>query len=187
LVVSVDPEEGVAHGSGRSIRGFHLLEALESMRELFLRFGGHRQAAGFSLPAERVDELRRRFESYAQTQLSPEDLVPEIPIDADLPFAEITDPNMRWLDRLEPYGYGNPEPVFAARGLTLSSEPRILKEKHLRLVLRQDGRAMGAVGWNMASRAGGLSAGAALDAAFTVQPDEYWGGWCLVLRDFQTR
>lgn len=184
LVVSIDPEAGEAHGSGRSIRGFHLLEALESMRDLFHRHGGHRQAAGFALPAERVGELRARFEQYARARLAPEDLVPELSIDADLSFSDITDQNLGALEKLEPYGMGNPEPVFAAAGLTVSSEPRIVKEKHLKLVLRQNGRTMTAMGWNMAARAGSLGAGTVLDASFTVEPDDYWGvGWRLVLKD----
>jgi single-stranded-DNA-specific exonuclease len=183
VVISVDPEERVAYGSGRSIRTFHLLAALESMREVFVRFGGHRQAAGFSLPAGRLDEFRRRFHEYAAARLTPEDCVPEIHVDADLNLAEITDENMQRLLQLEPYGLGNAEPVFAAAGLKLSSEPRILKEKHLRLTLRQEGRSIAAIGWNMGSRAAELAAGATIDAAFNIEPDDYMGGWRLVLRD----
>jgi single-stranded-DNA-specific exonuclease len=101
-----------------------------------------------------------------------------------LAFTDLTDDNLRPLERLEPHGMGNPEPVFAATGLTVSSEPRVLKEKHLKLALRQNGRTMTALGWNMASRAASLGSGAALDAAFTVEPDDYFGvGWRLVLRD----
>jgi single-stranded-DNA-specific exonuclease len=184
LVVSIAGEEGVAYGSGRSIRPFHLLEALESMSDLFLRFGGHRQAAGFSLPAGRVEELRRRLQQFAASRLTPQDFIPEIHIDADLSFSEITDEKLSALEALEPHGFGNPEPVFAAAGLTLSSQPRIVKEKHLKVVLRQQTRSMSAIGWHMAERAGGLNAGARLDAAFQVKPDGYWGGWSLELRDF---
>lgn len=188
LVVSIDLEEGVARGSGRSIRGFHLLEALESMKDLFHRHGGHRQAAGFELDAERVPELQARFEEYARSRLTSEDLMAELAIDADLAFADINDQNMAALERLEPYGMGNPEPVFASAGLTISSEPRAVKEKHLKLVLRHNGRTMSAMGWNMFGRAGTLGAGAVLDAAFTVEPDDYWGvGWRLVLKDFSHR
>jgi single-stranded-DNA-specific exonuclease len=184
LVVSIDPDEGMAHGSGRSIRGFHLLEALESMHDLFIRHGGHRQAAGFAMPADRVKELRARFEEYARTRLAPEDLVPELSIDAELAFTEVTDDHLGALAQLEPFGWGNPEPVFASRGLAVSSEPRIVKEKHLKLVLRQNGRMMTAMGWNMADRAAQLGPGTALDAAYTVEPDDYFGvGWRLVLRD----
>lgn len=187
VVISVDSEEGVAYGSGRSIRPFHLLEALESMPELFLRFGGHRQAAGFSLPAERLPEFRSRFEAFAAARLNAEDCVPELRIDAEVALAEITDASMNALGDLAPYGFGNPEPVFAAAGLTLSSEPRLLKDKHLRLALRQHGRSITAIGWNLGTRATELHAGALVDAAFTVEADDYSGGWRLVLKDLITR
>lgn len=183
VVISIDPEEGVVYGSGRSIRPFHLLEALESMSELFLRFGGHRQAAGFSLPTERLPEFRSRFDAHAAARLTADDCIPEFRIDADLALAEITDSNMRALASLAPYGFGNPEPVFAAAGLKLSSEPRVLKDKHLRLALRQHGPSIAAVGWNLGNRAAELHAGALVDAAFTVEPDDYSGAWRLVLKD----
>ena len=185
FVVSIDSESGFAHGSGRSIPPFHLLESLESVAELFLRFGGHRQAAGFTLEAVRVDELRQRLEAYAAQRLTAEDFVPELRIDADLPLADIADQTMHALAALEPHGYGNPGPLFAAHGLTLSSEPRILKEKHLKLALRQDGRTLSAIGWRMAEHAAGLATGYMLDAAFTVEADDYRGGWQLVLKDLQ--
>ncbi len=182
-VVSIDPVEGVAHGSGRSIRAFHLHEALESMKDLFLGFGGHRQAAGFSLRADRVDELRRRLEAFAAARLTAEDFIPEVRIDADLPLAGISDETMAALAQLEPHGFGNPEPVFAAGPLRVSSEPRVLKEKHLGLALWQGGRILRAVGWRMAERAAALRPGALVAAAFTIQPDDYAGGWQLELRD----
>jgi single-stranded-DNA-specific exonuclease len=140
------------------------------------------------LAAERVLELQARFEEYARARLTADDLMAELAIDADLAFADINDQNMAALERLEPYGMGNPEPVFASAGLTISSEPRAVKEKHLKLVLRHNGRTMSAMGWNMFGRAGNLGAGAVLDAAFTVEPDDYWGvGWRLVLKDFSHR
>ena len=108
-------------------------------------------------------------------------------MDSDLHLAQITDENMRWLDRAEPYGFGNPEPVFSAAGLKLSSQPRVLKEKHLRLALRQEGSSITAVGWNMGDRAASLEPGALLDAAFTVEADDFAGGWRIVLRDLVTR
>lgn len=183
LVISIDPEEGLAYGSGRSISGFHLLEALESMPELFVRFGGHRQAAGFTLAVDRLAEFRRRFTGYAAERLTAEDCVPVIAIDAEVALPELTAGAMAALARLEPCGAGNPEPMFAATGLALAGPPRLLKEKHLRLNLSQQGRHMQAVGWNMGGRAPELSESAFLDAAFRVEADEYNGGWRLVLKD----
>ena len=187
LVISIDPEEGLAHGSGRSIRGFHLLEALETMPELFVRFGGHRQAAGFTLPIDRLAEFRRRFTSYAAERLSAEDCVPVLPIDADVVLPDLTASLVTALARLEPCGAGNPEPMFASTGLALAGPPRLLKEKHLRLNLCQQGRYIQAVGWNMGSRVSELQAGGLVDAAFQVEGDDYNGGSRLVLKDIRVR
>ncbi len=189
LVVSIDTEERVAYGSGRSIRKFHLLEAMESVKDLFIRFGGHRQAVGFSLPADRVDELRERLNQYAAQRLTPDDWIPEIPIEAEVLLADITDEKMRELEALEPFGFGNPEPTFAASGLRVAGEPRLVKEKHLRLNLWQDGKVRAAVAWNMAGRVAELPSGAMLDAAFTIQADDYQGlrGWRMELRDIIPR
>ena len=134
-----------------------------------------------------MDELRRRFDACTASRLTAEDCVPEIRVDADLPIAQITDENMRVLEQLEPYGFGNPEPIFATADLKLSSQPRVLKERHLRLALRQDGHSITAIGWHMGNRAAEFNAGALLDAAFTVEPDDYMGGWRLILRDVTTR
>ena len=138
-----------------------------------------------SLPADRVEELRRRMNEYAAARLGPDDFIPEVRIDADLALAEITEEKMRALERLEPFGIGNPEPVFAAAGLTVAGEPRVVKEKHLRMMLLEGGRVIKALWWNMAGRAPALARGAVVDAAFTVQEDEFQGlrGWGLELRD----
>jgi single-stranded-DNA-specific exonuclease len=133
LVLSHDG--GEAHGSGRSIRAFHLLDALESCRELFTRYGGHSHAVGFSLPSERVPELRKRLDEYARLRLTPADFEPVLDLDADLDLEQVTPDLFQALERLEPFGQGNPEPVFAARAVRLMAPPKILKDKHLKLKL----------------------------------------------------
>ncbi len=117
LVVSV--EDGVGVGSGRSIRAFHLLDALASMQELFLRYGGHARAAGFALPAERIAELEARFEQYAREILKPEDLEPTLRVDAEVSGHEIDWTLYEALQTLAPFGCANPTPVLAARDLRL--------------------------------------------------------------------
>jgi single-stranded-DNA-specific exonuclease len=133
LVISRDGEE--AFGSGRSIRAFHLLEAVESCRDLFSRYGGHAHACGFAMPAANIDRLRARLDAFARARLTLEDFVPVLEIDDELRFEEITPELFRALSLLEPYGVGNPEPVFSARGAKLTAPPRILKEKHVKLKL----------------------------------------------------
>jgi single-stranded-DNA-specific exonuclease len=187
LVIAIDGDE--AHGSGRSISAFHLLDALESehCRPLFKRFGGHSHAVGFSMPADQVDALRSAIDAYAKTKLTSEDFVPVLNIDSEISLDEITPEWMRCLEMLEPYGMGNREPIFVARGLRLQQPPRILKEKHIKLKLGQNGRGMDALGWRMAEdvQALGLVVGDIVDVAFTVEENVHpdFGGLQLVICD----
>jgi single-stranded-DNA-specific exonuclease len=126
---------GEAHGSGRSIRAFHLLDALESCRELFTRYGGHAHAVGFSLPSARVPELRAHLDAYARQRLTAADFEPLLDLDGELDLEEVTPDLFQALERLEPFGHGNPEPVFSARAVRLMAPPRILKDKHVKLKL----------------------------------------------------
>ena len=145
LVIS--REEGIGHGSGRSIEKFHLLEALTACADVFDRFGGHAQAAGFALPAERIGELRRRLNEYAAPRLDPADLVPELELDAEVSLGDLTPETLADLERLAPHGYGNPRPVFCSRGVGLRGRPRLLKEKHLKMQVAQEGRVFDVVAW----------------------------------------
>jgi single-stranded-DNA-specific exonuclease len=131
LVISRDGDE--AHGSGRSIGGFHLLQALESCHELFSRYGGHAHAVGFALPSANVEKLRAHLDGYARARLSPADFEPRLAFDRELPLAEVTPELYRALVLLEPFGMENPEPVFAARAVRLMTPPQAVKDKHVRL------------------------------------------------------
>jgi single-stranded-DNA-specific exonuclease len=133
LVVS--HENGEAHGSGRSIRAFHLLDALESCRDLFTRYGGHSHAVGFSLPSERVPELRAHLDLYARARLTMADFEPVLDFDAELDLEQVTPDLFQALEQLEPFGQGNPEPVFTARAVRMMAPPKILKDKHVKLKL----------------------------------------------------
>ena len=133
LIIARDGDE--AHGSGRSIRGFHLLQALEACSDLFTRYGGHSHAVGFSLPVNRVAELRAQLDSYARARLTPADFEPAIEMDGELPLDEVTPELFQCLRYLEPFGQGNPEPLFAAAAVRLMQPPRTLKDKHVKLKL----------------------------------------------------
>jgi len=134
VVISREGEE--AFGSGRSIRAFHLLEAIESCGALFSRYGGHAHACGFAMPAANVEELRRRLDQFARTRLTPADFEPILVVDAELDLTDVTPQLFQALQLLEPFGMNNPEPLFAARGVQLTAPPRILKDKHVKLKLR---------------------------------------------------
>jgi len=193
LVIAKEGEE--AHGSGRSISAFHLLDALESCHDLFTRFGGHAHAVGFALPSKDVPILKQRLNVYAQTKLRPEDLVPQLMIDAEIPLSSVTPELFANLGRLEPFGHGNPEPVFSSSGVSLLLPSRILKDKHIKLRVNQklpDARASfnyEAVGWRMAERlqSESLQPGDRLDVAFTVGMNSHpdFGGLELTLEDFR--
>ncbi len=150
LVIS--KEDGVGYGSGRAPKGFHLVEALDSCRDLFDRFGGHAQAAGFQLPVRHIDELSRRINAYAEKAIKEEDLRPTLDIDAEIRLSDIDDDIYQQIEQLSPFGPLNCQPVFVARDVAVIAEPRILKRKHLKFRVEQDGKAMDAIGWNMAQR-----------------------------------
>jgi len=174
LVLSV--EDGVARGSGRSIPSFDLLASLESCADMFLQFGGHRQAAGVTLEAARVEELRQRLAAWANARLSPEDLMPRLRIDAPLGLREISGEVVAGLARLGPFGAANPKPVFRAAPIDLMAPPRTLKERHLALLVKQAGRSFRAMAWRAAERADYLTANrVGLELAYSLEENEYRG------------
>jgi single-stranded-DNA-specific exonuclease len=190
-------ENGEAHGSGRSITPFHLLEALESCPGLFTRFGGHSHAVGCALPTDRIPELRSHLDGYARSRLTPEDFIPVLEYDAELSLDDVRHEFWLSLQRLEPFGSGNPAPLFVARNVRLVQPARVLKEKHLKLrAISSDPQPHGrrfqpardVLGWRMADRIAQdpLLAGDVLDLAFSVdyneQPD--FGGVQLNLLDY---
>ncbi|HEV2380737.1 MAG TPA: single-stranded-DNA-specific exonuclease RecJ [Terriglobia bacterium] len=166
LVIGVEGAEGV--GSGRSIPGFHLLKALTSCADVFQRYGGHAQAAGFTISASRIAELESRFESWARGTITPEQLEPTLRVDAEANLAEIDGSLYDQLQRLAPHGMGNPTPVFASRDLRLVSPGRLLKDKHLKFRVAQDSRGYDALAWNWGPRAAEWSQGQRVEAAFTL-------------------
>jgi single-stranded-DNA-specific exonuclease len=134
MVISRNGEE--AHGSGRSIRPFHLLEAVEASHSLFTRYGGHSHACGFSMPAANVAQLRSELDAFARTRLTEADFDPVLNVEAELDLDEVTPALYRLLRLLEPYGTGNHEPAFSARSVRLIAPPKILKDKHIKLRLK---------------------------------------------------
>jgi single-stranded-DNA-specific exonuclease len=150
-------EDGHAHGSGRSIAGFHLLDALTAIHQesaeagtLFTRFGGHAHAVGFSLPSDRMSLLRDRMLRYGLSRLTGEMLTPALKCDAELLFSDLTQNFFDWLTRCEPFGIGNREPVFVTRAVTLTAPVRFIKEKHICLQLQRAGdpSRLSALGWS---------------------------------------
>jgi single-stranded-DNA-specific exonuclease len=182
-------EDGEAHGSGRSIPGFHLLEALESCHDVFVRFGGHAHAVGFSLTSARVPELRDRLQQHSAVRLTPQILERKLDCSAELPLHQIDASFYQALRLLEPYGMGNEEPVFIARNLVLDGPPQIMKGEHIRMRVRDDQTVMRALGWRWAerSRALALDAGSRVDLAYRLRMNEHpdFGGLELEIVDLR--
>jgi len=142
-------EGDVAHGSGRSIEAYHLLNGQTVCADLFEKFGGHSHAAGITIRPERIAELRRRLNEHAASCLTAEDLEHSVAIDMELSADQITFQFARELEKLEPFGAGNARPVFATRNLRNLSEPVVLKDKHLKMRLAgPQNRPLEAVWWN---------------------------------------
>jgi single-stranded-DNA-specific exonuclease len=184
-------QEGVAHGSGRSIAGFHLLDALTAVDAmgppLFTRFGGHAYAVGCSMPSVLVDELRSRLTVYAADHLTPEMLTRTIECHAELPLDQISPNLFQWFARFEPTGAGNPAPVFVARNVRIAGPLRVIKEKHLKLRLEQNSAALTCMAWSWAERAMAmqLTNGSVIDIAYTLRQNTHpdFGGLELELVD----
>jgi single-stranded-DNA-specific exonuclease len=148
LVVSKEGETG--YGSGRGPNGFHLLNALESCRDLFDRFGGHAQAVGFQLPSRHLEALRTQINKYAENVIVGEDFRPCLEIDAEIRLSDLDERVYNQIERLSPFGPANPQPIFVARELAVIAEPRVLRGRHLKFRVEQDGKSLDAIGWNMA-------------------------------------
>jgi single-stranded-DNA-specific exonuclease len=187
IVLSVDGD--VAHGSCRSIPDFDLLAALERCADLFVKFGGHKQAAGLTMEAVRVPEFRARINAYADEVLEPDQLRPRLRIDALLSLKAITPDLVRGLEAMGPFGLANPQPVFHASPVAIVDGPRPLNERHLKMTLSQDGRRFRAIAWRAAERAEFLERHrAGFDLAFCLERNEFQGETYLELRvaDFKS-
>jgi single-stranded-DNA-specific exonuclease len=174
IVLSVDG--AVAHGSCRSIPAFDMLDALERCSDLFLRFGGHRQAAGLTMDAARVPEFRARINAHADAVLEPDHLRPRLRIDGALNLRHITPDLVEGLDALAPFGLANPRPVFHAMPVEIVDGPRPIKDRHLKMTFRQDGRSIRAIAWRAAERTAFLTENrAGVNLAFSLEQNEYQG------------
>jgi single-stranded-DNA-specific exonuclease len=167
---------GEGKGSARSIRGFHLYEAMRDCADHLARFGGHRYAAGCSILRDRVDGFRAAFNARARAVLTEDDLVPEVRIDLELRLPEAGDELFRMLRHAGPFGMGNPTPVFAARGVGVTGYPKLVGQNHLKMTLSSGGASLDAIGFGMGDRLGdpGIARGP-LDVAFKLE-ENTWNG-----------
>src|SRR5690349_13713186 len=181
IVLSI--EDGIAHGSCRSISGFDMLGCLESCAPIMKRFGGHKAAAGLQLDASRIKEFRLAVNKHAETCLGPDDLRPRLWLDGPLAFQDLNERVMSEFAALAPFGPGNPRPKFHTGPVSIVDGPRVLKERHLKLSVRQNNRVLRAIQWNAADREAMLTQKKdGVEIAYTVEENEYQGNKYVELR-----
>jgi single-stranded-DNA-specific exonuclease len=176
IVLSI--ENGYAHGSARSISGYHLLNGLDSCAELFEQYGGHAAAAGMKIKSDNIEKLQERLHAHASENLSPENLIPEIKIDAIVSTQSLSLDLVQHLKQLEPFGMGNQKPKFVTKDLFLLDEPYVMKEKHLKLKLSDaNGKQFEAIWWDGVDKSNGhnLQRKSKLDLAYTPEANT-WNG-----------
>jgi single-stranded-DNA-specific exonuclease len=153
-------EDGLAHGSARSINGFHLVEALDAISDTLVKYGGHPMAAGFTVAAGKIEEMRYRLNRHAAEVLDDDELGRTLTADAELTLNQTTVELTRSIGKLEPHGVGNPQPLFLLRRLPLRSM-QVLKEKHLKLLIGREKTEIEALWWNSIEHQSKLAGGLA--------------------------
>jgi len=174
VVISI--EDGVGHGSCRSIGAFDMLGAIEACGTHLVRFGGHKMAAGLTLEAGALKAFRSALQAHGDDHLGPDDLRPRLRIDARLGLDAIKGRLVEDVLSLEPFGLGNPRPVFCAGPVEIVDGPRRIKERHLKMAVRQHGRIFRAIAWRSVEREPFLvEHRGALDVAFSLTQNTFNG------------
>jgi single-stranded-DNA-specific exonuclease len=171
LLISI--ENGIGKGSARSIKAFNLFEALKQCDDILEKFGGHEMAAGFSVLEENIDELTKRINEIANKNLTEEDMIPHINIDAYIDKCEISKQSAEELACLAPFGPGNPKPVLACRNMKIISMKEVGNNKHLKLKISCGDNSVDAIGFNMGGDNCAFSDDDIVDLAFALELNEW--------------
>ena len=173
-------ENGIAKGSARSIPSFDICKGLGRSSDLLLSFGGHKQAAGIKLKAEDLPAFEHAINDIVKGCLSVSELQPVLEIDANIRLSEVTHELVQEFSLLEPFGFGNPEPLAGAKGLRVVS-PRIVGNKHLKMRLKKESLSLDAIGFDMAGLLEELQTSVVADAVFTPAVNDWNNNRCLQL------
>ena len=165
----------IVSGSARSVAGFNLYEAIHACREHLIGYGGHFAAAGMTMLPENVEAFQQKFEEIVSATIADHMLTPEIVINAEVSFSELTIPFYNILLQMEPFGPLNMRPVFVARGVYESGYSKVVKEQHVRFVMKQNNVILTGIGFGMADKFTVLQQNVPLDIVFTVDLNE-WNG-----------
>ena len=188
ILIACDGEEG--KGSGRSVPGFDVHQALQECSEYLLGFGGHSYAAGLTILTENLEAFRDRLCAVVQARIRPDDYIPKLSIDGPILLDDLNEDLVQFLDRLSPFGIGNAEPLFIADDVRLASTPMVVSRNHLKMSIRQNGREMDCIGFGMGHMAAPLAAeGGRISVAFvpTINVWQNRARLQLKLRDIQVR
>lgn len=189
IVVNIDDVTGEAQGSARSIPGFSIYEGIKACAEHLVSFGGHAMAAGVTIKPDRIEQFTADFEAYARDHLNDQDVVAKLNVDAEVPLSQFTLDMVKQLQRLEPFGQGNPRPLFVTRGVRLISSPRCVGAKgdHLQLSITDRSHSLRCIGFGMGKLEKKLLEADCFDVAYEAQINTYNGNTTvqLVLVDIQ--
>jgi single-stranded-DNA-specific exonuclease len=174
-------------GSARSVAGFNVYEAIHQCKDLLLGYGGHFYAAGMTMETNKVDAFCQRFEEVVQATIHPELLVPEIPIDAEISFSDIKKSFYDILCQMEPFGPDNMSPTFCARGVYNTGWCKVVKETHLRFVVKQGNHILTGIGFGMADKMPLLVQNRPVDLVFKIEENEWNGEKSLQLKVMDVR
>ena len=176
-----------AAGSARSVPGFNLYEAIHACKDYLIGYGGHFAAAGMTIELNNIEAFRNKFEEVVSTTIPPELLLPEIVIDTELKFKDITWSFYNIISQMEPFGPENLRPHFLVKNVFDTGHSRILKEQHLRFVLRQDNISLTGIGFGMAEKLPILQMKKPVDIVFKIDENEWNGQRSLQLRMIDLR
>jgi single-stranded-DNA-specific exonuclease len=187
--IILNTSEPIARGSGRSIAGFDILAAIRSCSEYLVNFGGHKMAAGVSIEREKIEQFAAAFEDYAGVHLNADDVIDKLHIDGEAELSKLRKEAVAELQMLEPFGEGNPKPIFATKGVRLVSAPRRVgaKGNHLQLAVSDNTASVRCIGFGMGRLEKKLLEKDFFNVAYQPAIDDYNGGDSvqLVLSDIQ--
>ena len=170
--VAVSTTEGESRGSARSIAEFNIVAALDECGDILHRFGGHPRAAGFSLPSSQLPDLKAKLEAVADRQLGSKRLAPYLDIDAEVPPSLLLGENRRFIESLEPFGAGNPTPLFVTRDLKVADARRVGDSgDHLKMSISHRGTGWDAIAFRQGDAS--VQAGDTVDMAYSVEMNEW--------------
>ncbi len=171
-----------AAGSARSVIGFNLYEAIHACKEHLLGYGGHFAAAGMTLEIGKIEAFTNAFEKEVQARITPQQLIPEIQIDAPIQFRDITPSFYKIMCQMEPFGPDNMRPVFVAKNVIDTGYSKIVKELHLKFVVKQNGITFNGIGFNLAHKFSIVNSNKPFDIVFTIDENEFQGNTTLQLK-----